>query len=93
MPYRDLRHYLEILEQKGKLRRVKKEVDKDWELACIARWVFQSLPENERYGLRFENVKGFDVPVVLGALGASREVYALALETTVEKIYETGAAP
>lgn len=88
MAYRDFRHYLKVLEQKGKLRRVKKEVDKDWELACIARWVFQSLPENERYGLQFENVKGFDVPVVLGALGASREVYALALETTADKIYE-----
>ena len=88
MAYRDLRHYLDVLERKGKLRRVAKEVDKDWELACIARWVFQSLPESERFGLWFENVNGFDVPVVLGALGASREVYALALETTPEKIYE-----
>ena len=88
MPYRDLRHYLEVLEEKGKLRRVSKEVDKDWELACIARWVFQSLPEHERYGLWFEKVKGFHVPVVLGVLGASREVYALALETTPDKIYE-----
>lgn len=88
MAYRDLRHYLEILEKKEKLRRVSKEVDKDWELACIARWVFESVPEDERYGLWFENVKGFNVPVVLGALGASREVYALALETTPDKIYE-----
>ncbi|MFQ5851243.1 MAG: UbiD family decarboxylase [Candidatus Binatia bacterium] len=88
MPYKDLRHYLNVLEQHGKLCRVRKEVDKDWELACIARWVFQSLLEHERYGLRFEKVKGFDVPVVLGVLGASREVYALALETTPDKIYE-----
>ena len=31
MAYRDLRAYLAVLEEKGKLKRVKKEVDKDWE--------------------------------------------------------------
>jgi UbiD family decarboxylase len=29
----------------------------------------------------FENVKGFNLPVVAGALGASREIYAIGLET------------
>jgi UbiD family decarboxylase len=35
----------------------------------------------------FENVKGFNIPVVAGVLGASREIYALGLQTeTVEGI-------
>ena len=35
----------------------------------------------------FENVKGFQYPVVAGVLGASREIYALGLQTeTVEGI-------
>src|SRR3989304_7558250 len=88
MGYRDLRNYLEILEEKGKLKRIKKEVDKDWEISSIARCMFQGLPEEERYALLFENIKGFNIPLVTAAFGASREVYALALGTTPENIYQ-----
>jgi 3-polyprenyl-4-hydroxybenzoate decarboxylase len=31
MAYADLREYIAALEKKGKLKRVKKEVDKDWD--------------------------------------------------------------
>ena len=40
MAYRDLREYLKVLEKKGKLKRVKKEVDKDWEIAAVCRQLF-----------------------------------------------------
>jgi UbiD family decarboxylase len=88
MPYRDLREYISTLEKRGMLKHVSKEVDKDWEITCIARWMFQSLPEEERYGIFFDNVKGYNVPVVTGIAAASRQMYALALEVTPEKIYE-----
>ncbi|UCE74975.1 MAG: UbiD family decarboxylase, partial [Methanomassiliicoccales archaeon] len=88
MAYEDLRDYLEELEKRGKLKHVKAEVDITWEVACIARWVFQAVPEKERYGLMFDHPKGFDIPIVTGVCGASREIYAIALETTADRIFE-----
>ncbi len=84
MPYRDLREYLETLEKEGKLFRISKEVDKDWELSAVAKLAFRKIPDERRPALLFENVKGFSIPVVTGVLGASREVYAIALETNVD---------
>jgi UbiD family decarboxylase len=81
MPYKDLRQYLQVLEQKQKLFRIAKEVDKDWELSAIAKLVFRKIPDERRPALLFEKVKGFSIPVATGVLGASREVYAIALET------------
>ena len=81
MPYADLRSYLAALEEKGKLKRVKKEVDKDWEIAAVCRQLFYKIPPERRPALMFENVKGFKIPVVAGVLGASREIYAIGLET------------
>lgn len=86
MPYRDMREYLDVLERAGKLKRIAKEVDKDWEIAAVCRVAFQSIPEAERPALFFERVRGFDIPVVAGILGGSREIYALALETGVDGI-------
>lgn len=81
MAYRDLRAYLAALEEKGKLKRVKKEVDKDWEIAAVCRQLFYKIAPEKRPALLFEKVKGFDIPVAAGALGASREIYAIGLET------------
>ena len=39
----------------------------------------------------FERIKGHGMPLVAGVLGASPEVYALALETTVDKIADKWA--
>jgi UbiD family decarboxylase len=81
MAYADLREYVAALEKKGKLKRVKKEVDKDWELAAVCRQLFKKIPPHDRPALIFENVKGFTIPVVAGVLGASREIYAIGLQT------------
>lgn len=87
MAYRDLRDYLTALEKKGKLRRVKKEVDKDWEIAAVCRQLFYKISAERRPALLFENVKGFTIPLVAGALGASRQIYAIGLEAdSVEEI-------
>ncbi len=81
MAYRDLRAYLAALEEKGKLKRVRKEVEKDWEIAAVCRQVFFKMPPERRPAVLFENVKGFSMPVVAGVLGISRQVYAIGLET------------
>ena len=88
MPYRDLREYLARLDETGNLWKIKTEVDKDWEIAAVARKAFQRVPEERRKAFLFENVKGFPTMVCGGTLGASRAVYALSLETTIDKIQE-----
>jgi len=86
MAYRDLREYLQALESAGKLHRIRKEVDKDWEIAAVARTVLQNIKAEQRKSLMFERVKGFSIPVVGGILGGSREIYALALQTDLSDI-------
>src|SRR2546427_7693258 len=86
MAYRDLREYLAALEMRGKLHHVKKEVDGDWEVAAVMRRVFQRLPPARRPAAMFERVKGFSIPLAPGILGASPQVYALALQTTLDPI-------
>lgn len=86
MPYRDMRDYLAVLEQQNLLRRVHREVDHNWEVACLAKWMYQALPVDQRFGLFFQNVKGSDIPVVTGALGASPESVATALQCDVDQI-------
>ncbi|MBI2319534.1 MAG: UbiD family decarboxylase [Betaproteobacteria bacterium] len=86
MPYADLREFLAKLDAAGKLHRIKQAVDKDWEIAAIARIAFQAIPEPKRPALLFENVKGFSEPVVLGVNGASRAIYCLALECELGEV-------
>ena len=44
MAYRDLRDYVATLEKHGKLKRVTKQVDKDWEIAAVCRQLFKKIP-------------------------------------------------
>lgn len=88
MPYADLREFLNRLEACGKLRRIANPVDKDWEIAAVSKVAFERIPEPRRPALFFERVKGFDIPVVTGALGASRSIYCLALECELDAVQE-----
>ena len=76
--FKDLRAWLAHLEEKGLLKHVSAPIDKDWELACITRQVMRESPER-RYALQFDNVRGFRTPVVTNSIGATREMYAMAL--------------
>jgi len=86
MPYRDMRDYLATLEQHDLLKRVTQEVDRGWEIACLAKWMYQALPVDRRFGLLFQNVRGFDIPVVTGALGACPQSVALALQCEIDEL-------
>ena len=88
MPYADLRAFLTKLEACGKLRRIPKPVDKDWEIAAVSKIAFERIPEPRRPALFFERVQGFDIPVVTGVLGASRSIYCLALECNPDEVQE-----
>jgi len=86
MPFDSLRDFLAKLEADGEVVRVKAEVDKDWELSSATRHIF-SWPEEERPALIYENVKGYDIPVVV-AVFANRRRFAKAIDTTPEGIWE-----
>ena len=86
MPYRDLREYVAALDQRGLLKRIHTPVDKDWEIAAVTRVAFQSQRAAERPALMFTAIKGFDIPLLVGALGASPAVYAASLQTDVAGI-------
>jgi len=88
MAFKDLREFLEHLEANGKLLRIRKRVDKDWEIAAVLRCMFEKLPSKDRKALVFQNVEGFDIPVVGGILGGSDEIYAMALGTTLAGVEE-----
>src|SRR5260370_32938107 len=89
--YADVREYLAARERTGKLFRVQAEVDNAWEIAAVTRRVFQRIAESVRPGRLFEHVKGFAMPVTVGILGASREVYATALQCAVEDVPDVWA--
>lgn len=82
----DLRGFIRELERNNKLKRVKAPVDKNWEVSCIAR-IVMGFPPQKRYAILFENVKGFKNPVLINAF-ASRDLYAIGLESAVREIEE-----
>lgn len=83
--YKDLNDYAAFLESKGKLVRVKREINKDTELHPLVRWQFRGLPEEQRKAFLFENVvdaKGrkYSIPVLVACHAASRDIYAMGMQ-------------
>ena len=69
----------------GLLVRIDRPINKDTELHPLVRWQFLGgVPEDKRRAFLFTNVidaKGrrYDMPVVVGALAASPEIYAVGM--------------
>jgi 4-hydroxy-3-polyprenylbenzoate decarboxylase len=89
---RDLQEHIARLEAKGLLTRIDRPINKDTELHPLARWQFQGgLHEDQRRAFLFTNVVGsdgqaYDIPVLIGGLAASPEIYATGLGLPVEQI-------
>ena len=66
MAFDSLSEYIDTLESVGKLHRVKTEVDTNLEIAEIMRRMMYS---GDSPALLFENVKGYDIPVLGNAFG------------------------
>ena len=66
----DLRDFISKFEEAGELKRITAEVDWDLEISHIAKLI------EERNGpaLLFENVKGYDSPVLTGAFGTTKRL-------------------
>lgn len=89
--YRDLREYVRVLEENGKLIRIKRQIDKDTELSPLVRWQFRGLAESERKAFLFENVGDaqgtkYNGSVLAACHAPSREIYALGMMADPENI-------
>ncbi len=93
----DFHDHLKLLEARGLIVRIDRPINKDTELHPLVRWQFQGgIPESDRRAFLFTNVHGadgrrYDMPVVVGALAASPEIYAIGMGVPVEEIGEVWA--
>ena len=83
--------YVEGLDKAGKLVRVTTPINKDTELHPLVRLQFRGLPERLRKAFLFENVvdsrgRSYDIPVLVGAMAGSAEIYALGMGCPVEEV-------
>src|SRR5918998_6582833 len=91
-PPLDFQEHLAALEAAGLLVRIDEPINKDTELHPLVRWQFVGgMPESERRAFLFTNVvdskgKRYDIPVVLGALAASPQIYAMGMGRPAEQI-------
>ncbi len=91
-PPLDFQSHLAALEARGLLVRVDRPIDKDSELHPLVRWQFQGgLAEAQRRAFLFTHVvdatgRRYDVPVAVGALAASPEIYAVGMGRPVAEI-------
>jgi UbiD family decarboxylase len=97
-PRLDFQDHLADLEAAGLVTRIDTPINKDTELHPLVRWQFVGgVPEDKRRAFVFTNVtdaKGrkYNIPVVVGALSASPEIYAIGMGRKVEEIGEAWLA-
>ncbi|MGE5523012.1 MAG: UbiD family decarboxylase [Rhodospirillaceae bacterium] len=93
--YTDLHEHLAALDRAGLLITVNRPINKDTELHPLVRWQFRGgIDEKDRKAFLFTNVidgKGrrYDIPVVVGALAASREIYRIGMGCELDEINQT----
>ena len=91
-PPLDFQAHLAALEAQGLLVRVDRSINKDTELHPLVRWQFQGgLAEGQRRAFLFTNVTDssgrlYDIPVAVGALAASPQIYAIGMGRPVQEI-------
>ncbi len=91
-PPADFQAHLKALKANELLTRIERAIDKDRELHPLVRWQFQGgLREHDRRAFLFTNVvdsaaRRYDIPVAVGALAASPQIYAVGMGCPVEDI-------
>ena len=93
--YPDLHEHLAALDKAGLLITVDRLINKDTEMHPLVRWQFRGgIAEPDRKAFLFTNVtdsKGrkYDIPVVVGALAATRKIYSVGMGCKIEDIGKT----
>ena len=91
-PPLDFQAHLTALEARGLLLRIDRPINKDTELHPLVRWQFQGgLREDQRRAFLFTNVVDahghtYHMPVAVGALAASPEIYSVGMGRPTEEI-------
>jgi UbiD family decarboxylase len=91
-PSLDFQSHLADLEKRGLLIRIDEPINKDTELHPLVRCQFVGgVPEPARRAFLFTNVvdstgKKYDMPVAVGALAATPDIYAIGMGCPVEEI-------
>src|SRR5260221_10388299 len=95
-PPLDFQRHLAALEAQGLVTRIDRPINKDTELHPLARWQFQGgLAEDQRRAFLFTNVVDsaghrYDMPVAVGALAPSPQIFAVGVGPPVEGIEAGG---
>ncbi len=95
--YPDLHDHLRALDDAGLLMTIDIPINKDTELHPLMRWQFVGgVEEGDRKAMLFTNVvdsngHAYDMPVVIGAMAANREVYGIGMGCALDKITDTWA--
>src|SRR5215470_14572229 len=90
--YPDLHEHLEALDRAGLLVTVDRPINKDTEMHPLVRWQFRGgIEEPDRKAFLFKRVvdgkkRKYDIPVVVGALAASREIYRIGMGCALDKL-------
>jgi 4-hydroxy-3-polyprenylbenzoate decarboxylase len=93
--YPDLHDHLKALHQAGLLITIERPINKDTELHPLVRWQFRGgIEEPERKAFLFTRVvdskgRNYDIPVAVGALAASREIYRMGMGCPLGEINQT----
>ena len=91
-PPLDFQEHLQRLAANDLLVRIDEPINKDTELHPLVRWQFRGgLREDQRRAFLFTNVidsagRRYDIPVAVGALAASPQIYALGMGRSVAEI-------
>ena len=86
MSFKDLRHFIDLLEKEGELKRIKIEVDPYLEITEISDRVL-------RHGgpaLLFENVKGSSLPLLANLFGNTRRIALAMGQEDLEGLRDVG---
>lgn len=86
MQYKDLREFIEILEEKGLLKRISKPISTHLEMTEISDRVLRA----EGPALLFENPIGYDVPVLCNLFGTPERVALGMGQESVSALREVG---
>jgi len=78
MPFNDLREFITFLESAGELIRTQKPVDVKYEISAYIR----KTSDVQGPALLFDNVKGFDMPVLVAFFRLANEHFSLSKRPT-----------
>ncbi len=88
----DLQDHIAALDEAGLLQRIDSPINKDTELHPLVRWQFRGgIPDAQRKAFLFTDVRDsrgrkYDMPVVVGALAANREIYRIGVGVPLDAI-------